>query len=109
MRILFAMLTVLILTTNAIAQTDDVHSRTNILYKEFIDPAMHCPESPDLWQERIHFAPLENGPGREFDEYFLVRWKPPFHFSMIEVSDHPKPGCTEGDKEADEPRTLFLH
>ena len=31
------------------------------------------------------------------------------HFTMIEVSDHPKPGCTEEDREADEPRTLFLH
>ena len=34
--------------------------------------------------------------------YFLVRWKPPFHFTMAGVADHPEPGCTQEDREADE-------
>ena len=70
---------------------------------------MHCPRSPDLWQVGMNFSPLETSPAKESSEYFLVRWRPPYHFTMVEISDHPKPGCTEEDKEADEPRTLFLH
>jgi hypothetical protein len=52
---------------------------------------------------------LENSKVKEHNEYFLVRWRPPYHFTMVEVSGHPKPACTEEDREADEPRTLFLH
>ena len=40
--------------------------------------------------------------------YFIVRWRPPYVFSMVKVSAAPTPGCTEKDPGADdEPRTLF--
>jgi hypothetical protein len=40
--------------------------------------------------------------------YLTVRWRPPYIFSMINVSDTPTTGCTEEDRSADdEPRTLF--
>ena len=39
--------------------------------------------------------------------YFLIRWRPPYHFSMVGVSEQPWPNCTEKDPEADEFRTLF--
>ena len=39
--------------------------------------------------------------------YFLVRWRPPYRFTMVSVSDRPSPDCTEKDPEADEARSLF--
>ena len=39
--------------------------------------------------------------------YFLVRWRPPYHFTMMDISDKPWPRCTQEDREADEWRTLF--
>lgn len=63
--------------------------------------------TPDLWQVAV--APLDAK--KNFDElpelYFLVRWRPPYHFTMVEVSQHRWPRCTEKDPEADTWRTLF--
>jgi hypothetical protein len=39
--------------------------------------------------------------------YLLVRWLPPYRFSMAGVSDRQWSGCTEEDPAADEPPTLF--
>jgi hypothetical protein len=39
--------------------------------------------------------------------YFLVRCRPPYHFTMVNISDKPWPRCTEKDPEADAWRTLF--
>jgi len=51
-----------------------------------------------LWQVGFDF---------EKAQYFLIRWRPPYHFTMVDVSEHPWPDCAEEDREADEPRTLF--
>jgi hypothetical protein len=64
---------------------------------------MHC-KQPDLWQVSIDVSKALDGSS---SEYFLVRWRPPFHFTMVDVSDHPWPGCTQEDPEADEWRTMF--
>jgi len=61
---------------------------------ESLEPTMHC-KQPDLWQVSTD------------KQFYLVRWKPPFHFTMVDVSDHPWPTCTEVDREADEWRTMF--
>jgi hypothetical protein len=69
------------------------------------DDTMHC-ETPDLSQVTFEphnakdFAP-------EPSVYFLVRWRPPYHFTMMDISDKPWPRCTQEDREADEWRTLF--
>ena len=71
---------------------------------DFSNTAMHCRQSPDLWQIMSGYSVVP------FDtplRYFLVRWRPPYRFTMVDVSDHPWPGCTEEDPEADAPRTLF--
>jgi hypothetical protein len=77
----------------------------NKLHKEFVAgdfiyPTMHCSATPDLWQVGIDFRDSTRN-------YFLVRWRPPFHFSMVNISDHPWPDCTAKDPQADEPRTRF--
>jgi hypothetical protein len=76
---------------------------------EFIDPTMHCPVRPDLWQVGVDFSdpPTPIGVTAK-GTYFLVRWRPPYTFRMVAVSDRPDPRCTEEDREDDdELRTLF--
>jgi hypothetical protein len=76
---------------------------------EFIYPTMHCPKTPDLWQVGVDFSDPPTRTGEEpKGTYFLLRWRPPYKFSMVQISDHPWPDCTEEDRKADdEPRTLF--
>jgi len=72
-------------------------------FNEFNSPTMHCRTRPDLWQ-----VPLT---AREDDEqrfYLLIRWRPPYRFTMVAINQHPSPDCTEEDREADQPRSLSL-
>ena len=63
----------------------------------------HCTDSADLWQ--VAFSPSDK---RLNTIYFLIRWQPPYRFTMMRVSDHASPSCTEKDPAADdENRTLF--
>jgi hypothetical protein len=76
---------------------------------EFIYPTMHCPTTPDLWQVGVDFSdpptPIDTEP---YGTYFLVRWRPPYQFTMVQVGDGPSADCTEEDRKADdEYRTLF--
>jgi len=70
---------------------------------------MHCPPTPDLWQVGVDFSDPPTPIGaKPKGTYFLVRWRPPYKFTMVDVSDHPSPACTEEDRAADdEYRTLF--
>jgi len=88
-------------------QVEQWHQRNTRKFGEFIEPTLHCPQRPDLWQVGIDFS---NGDADsdEASEYFLIRWRPPYHFTMVDVSPYPWPDCSEEDREADEPRTLFL-
>jgi hypothetical protein len=70
---------------------------------EFTDPTLHCRLSPDLWQVGVNL-PQGQTP---MDRYFLVRWRPPYRFSMVNISEQASPVCNEEDRNADEPRTLF--
>jgi len=58
-------------------------------------PTRRCESKPEVWQ--VHIA----------GQYFLVRWRPPFHFLMLDAGPKPFPGCTEFDPEADQFRSLF--
>jgi hypothetical protein len=69
---------------------------------EFLEPTRHCTARPDLWQVGLVDANNARPVG-----YFLVRWRPPYRFSMVGVSESPSPDCTEDDPAADEFRTLF--
>jgi hypothetical protein len=67
---------------------------------EFEDPTKHC-QTPDLWQVGVTFGDAKAA------TYFLVRWRPPYRFTMMNVSDKPWPLCNQPDPQADEWRTLF--
>jgi hypothetical protein len=63
----------------------------------------HCTDSPDLWQTALDPSDKKKG-----TIYFLIRWLPPYRFTMVRVSDHASPSCTEKDPAADDGgRTLF--
>ena len=63
----------------------------------------HCTDSPDLWQVALDPSDKKKG-----TSYFLIRWQPPYRFTMVRVADHASPSCTEKDPAADdEYRTLF--
>ncbi|MGA2739039.1 MAG: hypothetical protein ABSG65_16495 [Bryobacteraceae bacterium] len=71
---------------------------------DFSNTAMHCRQSPDLWQIMSGYDVVP------FDtplRYFLVRWQPPYRFTLVDINDRPWAGCTERDPKADEYRTLF--
>jgi hypothetical protein len=76
---------------------------------EFIYPTMHCPTKPDLWQVGVDFSDPPTPIGtKPKGTYFLVRWRPPYQFTMVQVGDRPSSVCTEEDRKADdEYRTLF--
>jgi hypothetical protein len=73
---------------------------------EFGHATVHC-ETPDLWQ--VAFVPRNAQKNFEPEPkvYFLVRWRPPYHFTMVDVSNKPRVRCTQEDRQADEWRTLF--
>jgi hypothetical protein len=68
----------------------------------------HCEQRPDHWQVTVYWMKYENGKMLEPKHlYLLVRWLPPYRFSMTAVSEKPWPGCTVEDIEADNVRSLF--
>lgn len=60
-----------------------------------VEPTRHGEVRPDAWQVNYE------------SKYFLIRWRPPFHFTMLDISDRAFRGCTEKDPEADQFRALF--
>jgi len=84
------------------------HEKLRKRAEELNYPTMHCPTTPDLWQVGASFGDVPPiGDPAKAPTYFLVRWRPPYEFRMVEVSDQPWPQCTEEDRKADEARTLF--
>ena len=73
---------------------------------EFVYPTMHC-QTPDLWQVTFTPSNAKKNFAAEPAVYFLIRWRPPYHFAMMDVSDKPWSRCTREDPDADEWRTLF--
>jgi len=73
---------------------------------DFGYPTMHC-QTPDLWQITVTPKDAEKDLAPEPNVYLLVRWRPPYHFTMLDIGDKLWPRCTEEDREADEGRTLF--
>ena len=70
------------------------------------DETLHC-ATPDLWEVTLTHYGEQKGPAGFPDHLFLVRWRPPYHFTMVDVSTTPWPRCTEKDPDADAWRTLF--
>jgi hypothetical protein len=68
----------------------------------------YCEKRPEHWQVDLAWTTFDGKTMVDTKHmYFLVRWLPPYRFSMAGVNDRPWSGCTEKDPEADEERTLF--
>jgi len=84
-----------------------MHNKKNFEGGEYVR-TNYCEKRPEHWQVGLDWTDFN---GHEMvsrkQMYLLVRWLPPYRFSMTAVSDHPLPGCTWQDRTADEPRTLF--
>jgi len=73
---------------------------------DFVDATMRC-EIPDLWQVTVELKNVQKEFAPEPEVYFLVRSRPPYHFTMMNISAKPFAGCNQEDPEADQWRTLF--
>jgi hypothetical protein len=89
----------------------DLHQWHRKLHSDFVAgefsyPTMHC-HTPDLWQVAVTPSNAKKDFQPEPDVYFLIRWAPPYHFTMVDISNKGWPRCTQKDPEADAWRTLF--
>lgn len=57
---------------------------------DFPEATFRCGAGVDVWQVSTH---LYEGPRR----YFRVRWRSPYSFTMVDISDRPHPDCTVAD------------
>lgn len=70
----------------------------------YLGPTTRCPARPDLWS-----VGLTRDPDAEQPEaiWFLVRWRPPYRFSMAGIGATPPAGCGEPAPQAGAAPTLF--
>lgn len=76
---------------------------------EFGDTLLCSPS--DLYQVAIDFGVDDDKTAKDRHYvgpvYLMVRWRPPYRFQMVAVSDKSSPVCVTPDEEADEDPTLF--
>lgn len=85
----------------------DMHRKEKFEGGEYTT-TLYCENRPEHWQVGLAWIDFDGKTMVETKHlYFLVRWLPPYRFSMTGVSDLPWSGCTERDRQADEPQTLF--
>jgi len=58
-------------------------------------PGRRCRRNPDLWQ--VGFA----------DRHFLVRWRPPYRFTLVDVRAKPFPACDQTVDMTDDVGVVF--
>lgn len=77
-------------------QTDGRFSGT------FGSASMHCRLDPTLWQ-----VLLTSDDEDKTASYFIIRWRPPYRFKLLDIAATPRKDCTDADPDADAERTLF--
>ncbi len=71
-------------------------------FAQFGKPTLHCKMEPDLWQ-----VSTDMGEAVTEEVYFLIRWRPPYDFTMVSAGEAPRKECKDEDPAADERRSLF--
>lgn len=80
------------------------HRRLRKVGTQFVRPTSHCAATPDLWQVGVEL----DGPEPQRLVWFLIRWKPPYRFTMVRINNEASPACTEDASKIDDERhTLF--
>lgn len=84
-----------------------MHRKENFEGGEYMN-TLYCEKLPEHWQVGLVWSNFDghNVVDRKH-MYLLVRWLPPYRFSMSGVSERPWTGCTQEDPAADAERTLF--
>lgn len=84
-----------------------MHRKENFEHGQYA-PTMYCEKRPEHWQVDLVWTDFDGNTMVDRKHlYFLVRWIPPYRFSMSGFSDHPWTGCSTRDGDADQGRTLF--
>ena len=60
---------------------------------------------PLAGRSHANFPDRRRGP--EESLYFLIRWKPPYRFTVAEISGKGRPDCTIEDPRVEETQGLF--
>jgi hypothetical protein len=76
-------------STSLETQHAELHRKDGV--GDFPTPTVRCSAGSDLWQVGTH---LYEGPKR----YYRVRWKHPYSFTMVDISETPYPDCTVADR-----------
>ena len=76
---------------------------------EFTAASNRCQDNGDLWQVSLRSTSIKEQPAKEKDSpiYFLVRWRKPYLFTLMDVQERAWPKCTAPS--TDEYRTLLKH
>lgn len=84
-------------------------SQDGAVFGEFEDPAMRrCRTDPTLWQVGIAVDGEETAGDKAASPlYFLVRWLPPYHFTLMDIGAQPRKDCDEDVDTRDDLGTLF--
>lgn len=77
----------------------------DIVFGDFDDSLRRCRADPSLWQVAVTLDP--NGVAPLPPRYFMVRWMPPYRFTLVKAGHRPFAGCDESVVESDEVGTLF--
>ena len=83
-----------------------MHRKENFEGGSYTD-TIRCENRPEHWQVGLSWDKFDGGTMVTKRLYFLVRWLPPYRFTLTAINSRPWAACTERDPEADEPRTLF--
>ena len=67
---------------------------------DFAKPTLRCTAEPDVWQVHTH---LFESP----DRYYRVRWKAPFTFTLVAISETSFADCTESDSRGETYQNLL--
>jgi len=72
----------------------------------WVEDPKRCQTDPALWQAEVtQFS--NRRPGPEESLYFLIRWNPPYRFTVAEISGKGRPDCTIEDPRVEETQGLF--
>ncbi|MDH7974736.1 hypothetical protein QH494_21305 [Sphingomonas sp. AR_OL41] len=80
-------------------------SAEDILFGDFDDSLRRCRADPSLWQVAVTLDP--NGTAPHPPRYFMVRWMPPYRFTLVKAGYRAFAGCDEQVAAPDDVGTLF--
>ena len=77
------------------------HEKLNADLKSgrYMDPRLPNPtagcQTPGFWQESYRLSDSKKDMDEWEQIHFLVSWSPPYHFSLMGISNKPWPGCNQ--------------